>query len=332
MLAEGGTGWNHGIAMARSRGIYGPYELDPQSSFLTARDDPYLTLQKAGHGELVETSAGEWYLAHLASRPVGMGENRRCILGRETCLQRVLWSGDGWLRLVHGGDHPAVALPAPEGISKQPWLQPPEKDDFDAPTLDLRWCTLRQPVENSWASLTERSGWLRLRGRESIHSLFNQSLMARRLQSLECRIETCLDFHPDHFTQMAGLVCYYDTRQHYYLHVTHDEERGTILGIVLTDDGAYEELEESVIAIGGWPLVYLRAEIHGADLQFSASQDCNGWQKIGPVLDMGKLSDDYGSNLRFTGAMIGIAAQDLGGTYHFADFDYFEIKPSDTGF
>ena len=29
MLAEGGTGWNHGISMARSRQLFGPYELDP---------------------------------------------------------------------------------------------------------------------------------------------------------------------------------------------------------------------------------------------------------------------------------------------------------------
>jgi phosphoribosyl 1,2-cyclic phosphodiesterase len=42
MLAEGGTGWNHGISMARSRSITGPYELDPQESVLTSRDDEKL--------------------------------------------------------------------------------------------------------------------------------------------------------------------------------------------------------------------------------------------------------------------------------------------------
>ncbi len=66
MLAEGGTGWNHGISLARSRSVTGPYELDPFPSILTAWDDASLPLQKAGHGELVETPGGEWYLAHLA--------------------------------------------------------------------------------------------------------------------------------------------------------------------------------------------------------------------------------------------------------------------------
>ena len=90
---------------------------------------PRCTLQKAGHGEIVETPAGEWYLAHLASRPLktGAGKNlaspdktaaaevhagHRCVLGRETCLQRVEWR-DGWLRLATGGTKPqrSVALP-----------------------------------------------------------------------------------------------------------------------------------------------------------------------------------------------------------------------------
>ena len=111
MLAEGGTGWSHGISMARAKSITGPYELDPQESILTARDDESIELQKAGHGELVETPSGEWYLAHLCSRPVG--KERRCILGRETAIQRVAWSDDGWLRLATGGTRPQIEVPAP---------------------------------------------------------------------------------------------------------------------------------------------------------------------------------------------------------------------------
>lgn len=329
MLAEGGTGWNHGISMARSRCITGPYELDPQNSVMTARDDESLPLQKAGHGELVETPSGEWYLAHLASRPVGEGEKRRCVLGRETCLQKVVWPAEGWLRLAQGGHHAAVTIPAPQGVVGHPWPLPPERDDFDAPTLGSRWSSLRVPMEESWLSLKERSGWLRLRGRDSLFSLFRQSLVAWRLQSLHCQVETCLEFAPTHFTQMAGLICYYDTRQHYYLRVTHHETRGKILGIVLTDDGVYDEIAEAELVINDWAQVFLRAEIIQADLQFSVSPDGLTWQKVGPVLDLTKISDDYGSTLRFTGAMVGLCSQDLGGTYQQADFDYFEIKPLD---
>jgi xylan 1,4-beta-xylosidase len=353
MLAEGGTGWNHGISAARSKNILGPYELDPQPSVLTSREDATLALQKAGHGELVETPVGEWYLAHLASRPLktGAGQNvaspdqtdsaaahagDRCLLGRETCLQRVVWQ-DGWLRLAQGGTKPRETVEvgrvtpcAPS--SKSPGSgahgvpRPTSRDDFDSPTLDLRWSSLRQPANESWLSLTDRPGWLRLRGGDSPFSLFKQSLLARRVQHFQFTAETCLEFSPTHYTQMAGLICYYDTRQHYYLRVTHDEKIGKSLGIVLTDDGAYDELADSQTAINDWKLVFLRARIHRERLQFSASPDGQTWRKMGPVLDASKLSDDYGSTLRFTGSMVGVCVQDVGGTRVAADFDYFDYR------
>jgi xylan 1,4-beta-xylosidase len=367
MLAEGGTGWNHGIAAARSRNLLGPYELDPQSSVITSRDDATLYLQKAGHGELVQTPAGEWYLAHLAARPLktSAGQNlaspdqtasaqahagHRCVLGRETCLQRVEWR-DGWLRLATGGTKPQetveisndrqvlecaspLALSANldtsesgRGLPQSKTLSRGSCDHFDAPSLDVRWSSLRQPADASWLSLTERPGWLRLRGGDSPFSLFRQSLLARRVQHFQFIAETCLEFSPTHYTQMAGLICYYDTRQHYYLRVTHDEKLGKVLGIILTDDGAYDEVGDAQIAINDWRKVFLRAAVDGANLQFSASPDGKTWRNVGPVLDFSKLSDDYGSTLRFTGAMIGVCAQDLNGTRAGADFDYFDYTP-----
>jgi xylan 1,4-beta-xylosidase len=352
MLAEGGTGWNHGISMARSQNILGPYELDPQASVLTSRDDATLRLQKAGHGEIVQTPGGEWLLAHLASRPLKTGGAKnpgspdktdsavahggdRCVLGRETCLQRVEWR-DGWLRLVGGGTKPQLTIGAPVAdsmrIEKPAGIATgaPLRDEFNSATLDVCWSSLRVPVEENWLSLTERPGWLRLHGRDSTFSLFNQSLIARRVHHFRFIAETRLEFAPTHFTQMAGLICYYDTRQHFYLRVTHDEKRGKVLGIVLTDDGVYDELTDSQIAVNDSKQVYLRASVDGVKLQFSASSDGKSWRDIGTVLDFSKLSDDYGSTLRFTGAMIGLCAQDVGGTRAIADFDYFDYQPTNS--
>ena len=344
MLAEGGTGWNHGISTARSKNILGPYELDPQPSVLTARSDAKLTLQKAGHGEIVETPAGEWYLVHLASRPLRTkaGKNtsspdksasaeihagHRCVLGRETCLQRVEWR-DGWLRLASDETRPQDLLPLPKGLSPHPWPELPCRDNFDSGKLDVRWSSLRRPAAESWLSLVERPGWLRLRGGDSPFSLFHQSLLARRVQHFQFTAETRLEFSPANYTQMAGLICYYDTHQHFYLRVTQDEKFGKVLGVVLTDDGAYDELVDSQIIINDWKQVFLRATVDCERLQFSAAPDGKSWQDIGPMLNFSKLSDDYGSTLRFTGAMVGLCAQDVGGTNATADFDYFEYRPA----
>ena len=353
MLAEGGTGWNHGISMARSKNILGPYELDPQMSVLTSREDASLPLQKAGHGELVETPAGEWFLAHLASRPIKTraGKNLlspdkstsaeahagdRCMLGRETCLQKVEWR-DGWLRIAGGGTKPHFAIGAPsigsartEESEKRadPMLGASVRDEFNSPKPDVHWSSLRVPADESWLSLRERPGWLRLRGRDSLHSFFDQSLIARRMQHFKFTAETRMEFSPENFMQSAGLVCYYDTRTHFYLRVTHDETRGKILGVSLTDDGVYDELAGSEIVVNDWNQFFLRAEIDSQKLQFNASPDGKNWRNVGPILDASKLSDDYGAGLHFTGAMIGLCAQDVGGAKCRADFDYFDYRPA----
>jgi xylan 1,4-beta-xylosidase len=320
MLAEGGTGWNHGISAARSRNVFGPYEPDPQPSVITTRHREDWWLQKAGHGEIVQTQHGEWFLAHLGSRPVG---ERRCVLGRETILQRVKWE-DGWLRLANGEVLPDQEIAEPVGLAPHSWPLPLERDDFEGEKLDVSWSSLRVLVDESWATLTARPGWLRLTGRDSLHSFFEQSLLAKRLRNFRVTAETRLQFTPEHFTQMAGLIFYYDTRTHYYLRVTHEENRGTVLGITLTDDSAYDELGD--IEVNDWPEFFLRAVIDETTLQFHASPDGETWQEVGPVLDATKISDDYGSILHFTGAMIGICAQDLSGNRKTADFDYFELK------
>jgi xylan 1,4-beta-xylosidase len=136
-----------------------------------------------------------------------------------------------------------------------------------------------------------------------------------------------MEFKSTHFTQSAGLICWYDTRTHYYLRVTHDERRGgRVLGIVLADDGAYDELLDEQIEISDWPQCFLRVEIDHDRLQFHASPGGGAWRSVGPVLDATKISDDYGQGLHFTGAMIGICCQDLRGTRTAADFDFFDLR------
>lgn len=343
MMAEGGTGWNHGISMARSRSITGPYELDPHEAVLTTRHAPEHPLQKAGHGELIETADGEWWLAHLCSRPVRTGfgldpksadqtaaakahAGHRCMLGRETALQRVVWSEDAWLRLANGGVLPDVEVAAPAALAPHPWPELSERDDFDALKLSEQWSTLRVFTDPSWLSLTERPGWLRLHARECPSSLHEQSLITKRIQSFHVIAETRIDFSPARYSQFAGLVAWYDTKMFFYLRVSHDERLGKILGIIQMDDNVYDDLDDSRIAINDWPEVHLRAEINLATLQFSASRNGRDWQPIGPELDASKLSDDYAQGLHFTGAFIGLAAHDVAGQRAYADFDYFVMK------
>ncbi|MCT1402962.1 hypothetical protein M4D81_28615 [Paenibacillus sp. p3-SID867] len=104
---------------------------------------------------------------------------RLCPLGRETELARVVWTEDGWLRLADGGKAPKLKFAAPN-LSPHPAPELPGTDHFDACELSAQYFTLRVPANDEWLSLSERPGYLQLRGRESLYSWFNQSMVARR--------------------------------------------------------------------------------------------------------------------------------------------------------
>src|SRR6188768_659842 len=205
ITAEGGTGWGHAVTMARSPTLLGPYELHPDVHILTARHRPDVALQRAGHADLVETQSGETYIVYLCGRPL---RNRgRCTLGRETAIQKMVWSEDEWLRTLDGQGIPTLETPAPQ-LPAHPF--PPPREDFYGPNLPLDFQWLRTPYPDELFSLTARPGHLRLFGRETIGSPFSQALVARRLQSHCASVSTIIDFEPGHFQQSAGLVCYYN--------------------------------------------------------------------------------------------------------------------------
>ncbi|RDW20629.1 glycoside hydrolase family 43 protein [Oceanobacillus chungangensis] len=319
MVAEGGTKYGHAVTVARSKSIVGPYEVGPENPILTSKE--HNELQKAGHASLVETQNGEWYIAHLCGRPVVDG---KCILGRETAIQKCYWTDDGWLR-VEGGDEPKVIVQAPD---LEPVVLEMESNDdhFDTDSFKKYWNSLRRPFSEDWVSLTERRGYLRLKGQESMSSLHHQSLIARRLESFDVEIETSLDYQPDSFQQMAGLIVYYDTDDYVYLRVTHDEDKGICLGIIESKYGNYDELLSDDIALLGQSLHHLKAHIKDQWLNFSYSMDGESWIQVGDKIDISHLSDDDADYIRFTGTFVGMCAQDLSGQNKHADFAYFNYK------
>lgn len=321
MLAEGGTGYHHGIRLARARDVRGPYEVDPRP-LLTSRDDPTAPIQKAGHGQLITTPTGEDFIVHLASRPAMGRTGLRCPLGRETFLQRVVWDSDGWLRLDGGGHRAAEQVREIEsGLTGDPAAVREDERPFAGP----EWVSLRVPADPQWADRTSRPGWLRLRGRESLDSVFHQSLLARRLTSLHCSAEVTVDVEPRHFTQLAGLVLYYNTTGYHYLAVTYDEQLGRVIGAISKTPA--DLVEHHWRPLGPGP-VRLKATIEQLRLTFAVAAANGSWEPVGPDLDLDPLSDEIGPPHRFTGTMVGVCAQDLGRRQLIADFTDFKLQPT----
>ncbi len=314
MTAEGGTGYEHAVTLARSRELRGEYEIHPENPILTSEGHPGLSLQKAGHGSLVETPGGEWYLAHLCARP--LPDTQLCSLGRETALQKVEWHDDDWLYLTGGGNTPHVNVPKPN-LTPHPWPTISAKLPFDSPHyMTPRMSSLR--VIRDPEKLT-------LIGAESLESNFEQAMLARRLTSHRATATTRLHFTSESFQQMAGLAAYYNTWLFHYLYLSHDENLGPCLQIHSCDDG------RSSFPLGDMPVpvpegaIFLRVEFSDSKLLFSWSVDGVAFLPIGPALDASLLSDDHGEHWGFTGTFVALACQDLSGAGCTAEFDFLEI-------
>ena len=341
MAAEGGTGYGHGVTLARSRDIAGPYQPAPVNPFLTSnpaphfgRNDhdflrpqlynPYADLQKAGHGCLVDTPAGEWYVAHLCARPL---EPDHSVLGRETAIQKVEWTEDGWLRLTTGDTLARLLTPglAGKAYSDQPIDDERLRDDFDGSAIDIRFSTLRRPLTEDWASLSRRRGALSIRGGEALTSRFDVSLVATQLQAFDAVAETQVSFAPHHFSHSAGLAVLYDDMNFAYLRLYSSESlRSTALGIVLVRAGTKHELLTDRVAVDTAEVV-LQVRVRQGTLQFGWRMP-NGasFHDIGPEIDATYMSDE--TTRGFTGTMIGMACVDSYRRNVLAHFDYFDLQ------
>ncbi|NML12263.1 glycoside hydrolase family 43 protein [Sphingobium sp. AR-3-1] len=328
LVAEGGTGWDHAVVMARSCDLLGPYEVHPDGVVLTASGNRHGPLTRTGHGDLVELQDGTPWLTYLCGRPVP--EKARCILGRETAIQPMRWHDDGWLRTLDGDAKPMEAPRAPD-LPPMPWPQNRWNGRFDRDSLPPEFQWLRTPMPERLFSLFDRPGFLRLYGRETVGSHFEQALVARRLEHRRFTATTCLDFAPRCFQQAAGLILYYNSTKYYYLSISVEEGARELQLMI-----ASPELAESVTIEGVGPLpegpIELRAQGDGDALIFSwRSEESSVWQILPHRLDGTILSDEvtFPGLPNFTGTFVGMACQDASGMATPADFAWFLYEGGD---
>ena len=343
MCAEGGTGYNHCVTMGRAKDVWGPYEKDPQNPILTSvpgvsyeRHDPdhlkpkyynpQSVLQKAGHGSYVMTQTGEVYLVFHTSRP--FVPELSCTLGRETAIQKMEWTKDGWLRSASGDC--MAQLETPESSLPECILPKiPDFDDFDSETLG-NWYYAPRIMPSSFADVTARPGYVRIRGQESRTSQNRVSILARKLTSVYARITTKMEFVPEVYQHSAGLILYYDNMNYINLRKYYSETlKGSALSIVQLENGVKTEYLNTRIAVEDRP-IYLRLWIRGRRCWFEWSYDGEHYTKIGRIFATAKFSDEYCQYGEFTGTMVGLTCADRMLHRHYADFDFFEYIADET--
>lgn len=322
MISEGGTSYDHSITIARSDSPWGPYEPNPNNPILSHRNRPNHPFQALGHGDMVPTPDG-WWMVFLGFRPQG-GQHHH--IGRESFLAPVHWE-NGW-PIVNSNQPISATMRAPR-LTPHPWPQLPPRDDFDTDRLRLDWRHVRNPVESNY-SLSERAGWLRLRGSAvTLTNMASPTFIGQPQTAFNCRVATRLEFNPAHENEEAGLVLRGNERNHFAVGLQRTGEKRQVF-LRAVRDGKVEIKAADIpqgpitLSVRAEPLKYeFLYQVEGGtetSLGTAATKD----------LSTETLTAQSGAPFNFTGVFLGLFATGNGSASSTpADFDWFEYQPQD---
>jgi beta-xylosidase len=131
-VAEGGTAGpatSHMVISARSKTPFGPWENSPYNPIERTKDSSEKWWSK-GHATLFEDAKGAWWIVFHAY------ENGHYNMGRQTLLQPVEWTSEGWFR-TPAGIKTQEPIKKPAGITSTPAFS--LSDNFDGTTLKPHW-------------------------------------------------------------------------------------------------------------------------------------------------------------------------------------------------
>ena len=197
--AVGGTAGpptGHMVIMARSRSIHGPWQNDPRNPVIRTRSETEKWWSR-GHATLFEGPGGRWWMIYHGY------ENGYWTLGRQTLLEPVEWTADGWVRPL-GGDlsrplrKPVEIGPRQHGAALS--------DDFSADRFGVQWA-FYDPAPDEMRRIRIRGGALHVRGKGRTPGDCSPITCICGDQSY--RIETEVEVDPG---AEAGLLLFYNRR------------------------------------------------------------------------------------------------------------------------
>ena len=211
------------------------------------------------------------------------------------------WTEDGWLRMADGSNLAKLEV-VESSLPEVKMPKIPEFDDFDTGELG-NWYYAPRIMPQSFADVTARPGYVRIRGQEARTSLSKVSILARKLTSVYATITTKMEFVPEIHQHSAGLILYYDNMNYVNLRKYYSETLGqSALSIIQLENGEKEEFLNTRIPVEDRP-VYLRLHIEGRKSWFEWSYDGSSYVRIGREFDTTKYSDEYCKYGEFTASL-----------------------------
>jgi xylan 1,4-beta-xylosidase len=157
VTAVGGTAGpvtGHMVIAARSKSVHGPWEHCPHNPLVRtlSTGEPWWS---RGHATIVEGPGGDWWLVYHGY------ENGFRTLGRQTLLEPMEWTADGWFR-AKGGDL-SMPLSKPKGgkVSASGFAL---SDDFSQDRFGIQWA-FHDPKSDELTRVKREAPGLRLEAR-----------------------------------------------------------------------------------------------------------------------------------------------------------------------
>ena len=347
MIAAGGTGYAHGVEIGRSKDIFGPYESHPSGEPIITSSPEHLfslgdpdagqfemynpnsNIQKSGHGSLVETPNGEWYVAHLMSRPLpGTTLNP---LGRETGIQKVNWTADGWLQMADGTNFAKENIDGPQQEEATIKYSEDITEYFNEPHYDERFLSPYRFQNKTWVNHLGNTNYLRIYGGESLFSQMNPSILATRATSFTYSLETEVEIHPDHYSESAGAGLYYDANNWLYANLYWSEPLNAIaLGLTQAKLGEKKIYQYVKVPISNGHVQIKFVYNFGEATVFYRMSADDEWLILLKNVDVNYLSDEgvngeKGEIGGFTGLFNFIAVTDAHQHDGYGDFSFYKV-------
>lgn len=296
----------------RADKITGPYEKK------VILESDFAGFPYVGQGCIVDDAKGNWY---------GVIFQDRGGVGRVLTLMPCRWK-DGWPMLGdENGRVPEVMEKPVQGCEAKPLVV---SDDFSSSKLKINWQWNHNPLNESW-SLSERSGFLRLKTNRVVDNLFlAPNTLTQRMEGPQCTGSVALDISHmkdgdragfSAFNGDAGLLCVIAEGGKKYLTMTTNvvDLRGSdkaVLNVKAEEKERIELIQNKI---------YLRIDadfrVNKDIATFYYSTDNKNWKKIGTDF---KMIFDYRRFFMGTKfALFNYATKSAGG---YVDFDYFDYK------
>ena len=301
LQAEGGTGLGHRVTVARSRELFGIYEPCPANPIMRQNDEGG-AIQRCGHGDLVETQDGRWFMVYLCGRQIGDGYS---ILGRETALDPVTWTADGW-PIVNG-------LKGPSCMQVKPFMdvESNEKYNISPSGIPLDYMTPRAFYPGD---IVYRDNEFIIKGSKApLSSVDSRNIVLRRQEDFKFKYSVILSTFDLKEGQSAGITGYYD--ENTYLEFGIVRKNGNLFIYsnehIGTEDHSFygnEPLSEELLGI---ELVMTTDKlVRTLSYRLLPSSELTTFNTLSDVYYL--CDEGYHIGKRFTGALIGMYA--YGGT------------------